>query len=98
MSGYACRPSIIHSHCANSVPHAVFAGVGVTLDDCNFHEGVRMEDFEKDRTLAIVPPDGEASASLYMYGFELVFVVCQIGPQHEINLNVTLIVSLSEKK
>ncbi|XP_027330739.1 AP-4 complex subunit mu-like isoform X2 [Abrus precatorius] len=36
------------------------AGSGtVILDDCNFHESVRLDSFEMDRTLSLVPPDGE---------------------------------------
>ncbi|OMO57624.1 Clathrin adaptor, mu subunit [Corchorus olitorius] len=36
------------------------SGAGpVTLDDCNFHESVRLDSFDMDRTLALVPPDGE---------------------------------------
>jgi AP-4 complex subunit mu-1 len=31
----------------------------VLLDDCNFHESVRLDDFELDRTLTLIPPDGE---------------------------------------
>ncbi|KAK8625793.1 hypothetical protein V6N13_056951 [Hibiscus sabdariffa] len=31
----------------------------VILDDCNFHESVRLDSFNMDRTLALVPPDGE---------------------------------------
>lgn len=31
----------------------------VVLDDCNFHESVRLESFDLDRTLTLVPPDGE---------------------------------------
>ncbi|KAJ4721750.1 AP-4 complex subunit mu [Melia azedarach] len=29
------------------------------LDDCNFLESVRFESFDMDRTLSLVPPDGE---------------------------------------
>ncbi|KAK3423475.1 hypothetical protein EUGRSUZ_F00417 [Eucalyptus grandis] len=36
------------------------AGSGaVVLDDCNFHESVRLDSFDMDRTLTLVPPDGE---------------------------------------
>uniref|UniRef100_A0A2P2ML70 MHD domain-containing protein n=3 Tax=Rhizophora mucronata TaxID=61149 RepID=A0A2P2ML70_RHIMU len=36
------------------------SGSGVViLDDCNFHESVRLDNFEVDRTLTLVPPDGE---------------------------------------
>lgn len=31
----------------------------VTLDDCNFHECVQLQDFETARTLSFIPPDGE---------------------------------------
>jgi AP-4 complex subunit mu-1 len=29
-------------------------GMGVVLDDCNFHTAVRMDDFDIDRTLSLV--------------------------------------------
>ncbi|XP_019056639.1 PREDICTED: AP-4 complex subunit mu isoform X2 [Tarenaya hassleriana] len=36
------------------------SGAGaVILDDCNFHESVRLDSFDMDRTLSLVPPDGE---------------------------------------
>ncbi|PHT50949.1 AP-4 complex subunit mu [Capsicum baccatum] len=36
------------------------AGSGaVILDDCNFHESVHLDSFDVDRTLTLVPPDGE---------------------------------------
>lgn len=32
-------------------------GVGlVVLDDCNFHESVRLDDFESERALTLVSP------------------------------------------
>ncbi|KAI4321107.1 hypothetical protein MLD38_034527 [Melastoma candidum] len=31
----------------------------VILDDCNFHESVRLDSFDLNRTLTLVPPDGE---------------------------------------
>lgn len=31
----------------------------VILDDCNFHESVHLDSFDTDRTLTLVPPDGE---------------------------------------
>ncbi|PON93391.1 Clathrin adaptor, mu subunit, partial [Trema orientale] len=31
----------------------------VVLDDCNFHESVRLDSFDIDRTLTLIPPDGE---------------------------------------
>ncbi|CAK4678837.1 unnamed protein product [Aphanomyces euteiches] len=31
----------------------------VVLDDCNFHECVQLDEFERDRVLSFTPPDGE---------------------------------------
>ncbi|KAI4388695.1 hypothetical protein MLD38_001001 [Melastoma candidum] len=40
--------------------HQGSSGSGaVILDDCNFHESVRLDSFDMDRTLTLVPPDGE---------------------------------------
>merc|ERR1712151_412872 len=37
----------------------------VTLDDCNFHECVDLEDFSDSRTLSFYPPDGEFAVMNY---------------------------------
>ncbi|XP_042019816.1 AP-4 complex subunit mu-like [Salvia splendens] len=46
-----------------SVPSFGYSGSSgtgaVILDDCNFHESVHMDSFDIDRTLSLVPPDGE---------------------------------------
>jgi AP-4 complex subunit mu-1 len=44
--------------------HALLARAGggygsVEVDDCNFHECVKLEDWESQRLLSLVPPDGE---------------------------------------
>ncbi|XP_068636780.1 AP-4 complex subunit mu-like [Aristolochia californica] len=40
--------------------YASSAGGGIViLDDCNFHESVHLDSFDLDRTLTLVPPDGE---------------------------------------
>lgn len=31
----------------------------VELDDCQFHQCVRLNEFDSDRTISFVPPDGE---------------------------------------
>ncbi|XP_062029546.1 AP-4 complex subunit mu isoform X1 [Rosa rugosa] len=36
-----------------------FGSGAVILDDCNFHESVRLDNFDVDKTLTLVPPDGE---------------------------------------
>ncbi|ONK75641.1 uncharacterized protein A4U43_C03F19010 [Asparagus officinalis] len=40
-------------------------GGTVLLDDCNFHESVHLDSFDIDRTLSLVPPDGEFSVMNY---------------------------------
>ncbi|XP_022769054.1 AP-4 complex subunit mu-like isoform X2 [Durio zibethinus] len=37
----------------------------VILDDCNFHESVHLDSFDIDRTLTLVPSDGEFSVMSY---------------------------------
>jgi AP-4 complex subunit mu-1 len=32
---------------------------GVILDDCNFHNSVNTEEFALNKTMKILPPDGE---------------------------------------
>ncbi|XP_062516479.1 uncharacterized protein LOC134191864 [Corticium candelabrum] len=39
--------------------------LGVTLDDCSFHEAVNLEEFERDRVVSIMPPDGESTLMNY---------------------------------
>ncbi|CAI0467831.1 unnamed protein product [Linum tenue] len=50
-------------NCFSFVHHTDYrssSGSGsVILDDCNFHESVRLDSFDIDRTLSLVPPDGE---------------------------------------
>ncbi|PNY16187.1 ap-4 complex subunit mu-1-like protein [Trifolium pratense] len=43
-----------------SIGTSDYRGSGaVILDDCNFHESVHLDSFDIDRTLSLVPPDGE---------------------------------------
>lgn len=37
----------------------------VMLDDCNFHQSVTLDRFETERTLQLVPPDGEFAVMNY---------------------------------
>jgi len=41
------------------------AGLGVLLDDCNFHEAANMDSFDIDRTITLRPPQGEFSLMNY---------------------------------
>lgn len=43
---------------------------GAHLDDCNFHEAVSLEDFESQRTIQLVPPDGEFALMQYRSSYD----------------------------
>ncbi|GLC41360.1 hypothetical protein PLESTB_001020500 [Pleodorina starrii] len=40
-------------------------GAMVVLDDCNFHEVANLDSFDVDRTISLVPPDGEFALMNY---------------------------------
>jgi AP-2 complex subunit mu-1 len=39
----------------------------VELDDCRFHQCVRLNDFDTDRSISFVPPDGEFELMRYVF-------------------------------
>lgn len=41
----------------------------VELDDCRFHQCVRLTDFDATRTISFVPPDGEFELMRYVKYF-----------------------------
>ena len=47
------------------------ADSAVELDDCRFHQCVRLNDFNATRTISFVPPDGdfELMRLVYLWGF-----------------------------
>ena len=52
------------------IPSRLFTGKGngygaVVLDDCNFHECVKLDEFESSRTLHFLPPEGEFAVLNY---------------------------------
>ena len=38
----------------------------VELDDCQFHQCVRLHEFDSDRTISFIPPDGEFELMKYV--------------------------------
>ncbi|KAG8217935.1 Mu homology domain-containing protein [Butyriboletus roseoflavus] len=40
-------------------------GDGVELDDCRFHQCVRLNEFDSNRTISFIPPDGEFELMRY---------------------------------
>lgn len=39
----------------------------VVLDDCNFHESVNLESFDINRSLDLIPPEGETALMNYRW-------------------------------
>eukprot|EP00239_Pterosperma_sp_CCMP1384_P000351 CAMPEP_0197851156 /NCGR_PEP_ID=MMETSP1438-20131217/17406_1 /TAXON_ID=1461541 /ORGANISM="Pterosperma sp., Strain CCMP1384" /LENGTH=389 /DNA_ID=CAMNT_0043464657 /DNA_START=489 /DNA_END=1658 /DNA_ORIENTATION=- len=60
--------------------------LGVQLDDCNFHSSVKLDDFETERTLLLLPPDGEfalmnyRSTAEFTPPFKVVTAIDETGP------------------
>lgn len=40
-------------------------GDAVELDDCRFHQCVRLDEFDSSRTISFIPPDGEFELMRY---------------------------------
>jgi len=40
-------------------------GQGIAIDDCTFHQCVRLGKFDSDRTISFIPPDGEFELMKY---------------------------------
>lgn len=38
----------------------------VELDDCQFHQCVRLNEWDSDRTISFIPPDGEFELMKYV--------------------------------
>ena len=51
----------------------------VMLDDCNFHESVSLDRFDTERTLELVPPDGEFAVMNYRFGLWICPPYCPLG-------------------
>ncbi|WP_411023596.1 hypothetical protein, partial [Salmonella sp. s51228] len=38
---------------------------GIAIDDCQFHQCVKLSKFESDRSISFIPPDGEYELMRY---------------------------------
>jgi len=52
------------SKAASALAEASHSGA-VELDDCQFHQCVKLDEFDSDRTISFVPPDGEFEMMRY---------------------------------
>lgn len=70
-------------------------GSGIEIDDCSFHQCVKLGKFDSDRTISFVPPDGEFQLMSYRITdnvnlpFRLLPIVKELGRTRlEINVKV----------
>lgn len=61
----------------------------VELDDCRFHQCVRLEGFDTDRTISFIPPDGEFELMKY-YTPSAPFTLIDPDPRYRSTTNVNL--------
>jgi len=82
----------------------VSGGYGaLVLDDCNFHDSVRLDEFENSRTLHFLPPDGEFAVLNYRIStgdFRLPFrlnpAVDIVPGSHRMEFTCTVVANLPE--
>jgi AP-2 complex subunit mu-1 len=51
----------------------------VELDDCQFHQCVKLNDFDADRSISFIPPDGEFELMKYIHPefcLEMILIFC----------------------
>ncbi len=72
-------------------PAAASAAGALVLDDCNFHESVKLTEFAKERVLVLTPPDGEFVAMNYLITSEFrppfrLFPFFELSGTHKLDL------------
>jgi len=74
---------------------------GIAIDDCTFHQCVRLGKFDSDRTISFIPPDGEFALMKYRTteNIEIPFTVTPIVKEHsKTRLEVKVAVKSNFKK
>jgi len=59
-------------------------GQGIAIDDCTFHQCVRLGKFDTDRTISFIPPEGEFELMKYRttQNIEIPFSITPIVKEH----------------
>mmetsp|Transcript_27336 Transcript_27336/g.68630 ORF Transcript_27336/g.68630 Transcript_27336/m.68630 type:complete len:438 (+) Transcript_27336:261-1574(+) len=77
-------------------------GEGIEMDDCTFHQCVKLNKFDTDRTISFVPPDGEFELMKYRITehinipFRILPMVREIG-RTRVEMQVTIKTNFSSK-
>eukprot|EP00927_Polykrikos_kofoidii_P030380 TRINITY_DN2613_c0_g1_i1.p1 TRINITY_DN2613_c0_g1~~TRINITY_DN2613_c0_g1_i1.p1 ORF type:complete len:478 (+),score=81.04 TRINITY_DN2613_c0_g1_i1:103-1434(+) len=80
-----------------------FGGYGaVTLDDCNFHECVNLEEFPDYRTLSFFPPDGEFAVMNYRVAGDFrvpfrIFPALETPSPHRVEITIKVRADIQEQ-
>ena len=65
-------------------------GDAVELDDCRFHQCVRLDEFDSSRTISFIPPDGEFELMRYVPVYHSSVVVTDGVARYRSTSNVKL--------
>jgi len=86
---------LLDNEAKNKAGKARRAGAGIEIDDCSFHQCVKLGKFDQDRTVSFVPPDGEFQLMNYRISdsinlpFRVLPVVKELGRTRiEVNVKV----------
>eukprot|EP00927_Polykrikos_kofoidii_P030381 TRINITY_DN2613_c0_g2_i1.p1 TRINITY_DN2613_c0_g2~~TRINITY_DN2613_c0_g2_i1.p1 ORF type:complete len:477 (+),score=75.60 TRINITY_DN2613_c0_g2_i1:100-1431(+) len=80
-----------------------YGGYGaVTLDDCNFHECVNLDEFADYKTLSFLPPDGEFAVMNYRVAGDFrvpfrIFPVMETPSPHRVEITIKVRADMQEQ-
>lgn len=86
----------------NSVEAGRAAAGSVTLEDCQFHQCVKLGKFDSNRIINFIPPDGEFELMRYRaveninLPFKVIPQVTEVG-QHKVEYNITVKANFGQK-
>ena len=59
--------SIYHVVFVSSYRSGANSRTGIAIDDCTFHQCVKLSKFESERSISFIPPDGEFELMRYVH-------------------------------
>ena len=61
---------------------------GIDLEDVTFHECVQMNQYEQDKTIKFIPPDGEFQLMSFSFPFCLMIIFCVNSLNYDLCLDI----------
>jgi AP-2 complex subunit mu-1 len=77
--------------------------LNVQLDDCHFHQCVKLDKFESERTINFIPPDGEFELMKYRttenitLPFKIRAIVTELPSQNKVEYKISIRSNYSSK-